>query len=246
MENLQAELIAIKNEIRDLKTAQTMPGYSTMYSASATLPAGTYAGTYTWTITYDDVGSTDAPITTASYGTGFSLLPFNPTYNTQKLEMSIESLTTTQNTIPIYSTRPIASVGGIVKTDNPDPYTPSSTWVQVRAFNIANMGTNPGWCLQNCRLGFGISSGTFATARADMQSQLANGTLHDAKGYPPNYIQVPVYIDTGIPEGHVVVWDKGTVYSDGVLISGGLSYYGLNNIWGWGELCDGARVVQKT
>lgn len=79
-----------------------------------------------------------------------------------------------------------------------------------------------------------------------MQSQLANGTLHDANGYPPNYIQVPVYIDTGIPEGHVVVWDKGTVYSDGVLISGGLSYYGLSNIWGWGELCDGVRVVQKT
>lgn len=248
MENLQAELIAIKNEIRDLKTAQTMPGYSKMYTSTAVLPAGTYSGTYTWTIRYEDVGSNDAPITAMQHGDAFTLLPYNASTNTQKIEMALmgSSTSSLQDLIRVYSSRPITAIDSFTKTDNPDPYTPSSTWVQVRAFNIANMGTNPGWCLQNCRLGFGISSGTFATARADMQSQLANGTLHDAKGYPPNYIQVPVYIDTGIPEGHVVVWDKGTVYSDGVLISGGLSYYGLNNIWGWGELCDGARVVQKT
>lgn len=247
MENLQAELIAIKNEIRDLKTAQTMPGYFTMYSAIATIPGGTYAGAYTWTITYEDVGSTDAPITTAKYGRSVCLLPFDSTHNTQKLEMYVESPSEfAQNPIHIYSTRPIASVSGIVKTDNPDPFTPSSTWVQVRSFNLANMGTAPGWCLRNCCLGFGITGGGFPTARADMESQLANGTLHDAKGYPPDYIQVPVYIDTGTIEGHVAVWDKGTLYSDGVLISGGLNYYGLNNVWGWGELCGGSRVVQKT
>lgn len=123
----------------------------------------------------------------------------------------------------------------------PTPPGPSGEWEQVRAFNLANMGTVPGMCLQNCRLGFDILTGTFPTARADWLSQQANGTLHS--GTPPMDIQVPVYCDTGVTAGHVVVWDRGVVYSDGVLIPQGLSYY--RNVIGWGELCDGVRVVQK-
>lgn len=245
MEDLQAELEAIEREIRDLKTAQTMPGFATMHSAQATLPAGTYSGAYTWTITYEDVGSTDAPVTTANHGTGFCLLPYNSSTNTQKLEMFVSNMTTVQDTIYIYSTRPIASVSAVTKTDNPDPYTPPPTWTQVRSFNLANMGTTPGYCLMNCRLGFNINTGTYASAIADKNAQATNGTLHDAGSAPPMELQVPVYINTGDPNGHVVVWDKGTVYSDGTKITTGLNYYGLGNVWGWGEFCDGARVVQR-
>lgn len=243
MEDIQQQLIALKEEIRDLKTAQTTPGTSVLFSATGTLPAGSYDGAYTWTITYQNVGDTSAPITSFEHGSGFCLLPYDPVTNTQKIEMYANSLSTLQDTLIVRSSRPIASIGSFQKSSNIDPYNPSQ-WVQVRAFNLANMGTDPGWCLRNCCLGFGITGGGFPTARADMESQRANGTLHDAGLNPPNYIQVPVYIDTGIPEGHVVVWDRGTVYSDGALISGGLSYYGMSNIWGWGELCGGSRVVQ--
>lgn len=118
---------------------------------------------------------------------------------------------------------------------------PSVEYVQTLLFNSSAMGSTSGMCLQNCRLGFGISTGHFSSARADWESQRANGTLHT--GYPPSYLQVPVYCDTGTTNGHVVVWDRGTVWSDGAVVPGGLSYY--SNIIGWGELCDNVRVVSK-
>ena len=101
------------------------------------------------------------------------------------------------------------------------------------------MGTTPGWCLANVLAGYGIYTGLFPNARADWESQIANGTLHT--GTPPADIQVPVYADTGVPDGHVVVWDRGVVWSDGVVIPEGLSYY--SNVIGWGELCDGNIIV---
>lgn len=120
--------------------------------------------------------------------------------------------------------------------------TPSYTeFVQTMLFNSANMGSTPGMCLQNCRKGFGIQSGTFPNARADWESQIANGTLHT--GYPPSYLQVPVYADTGTVNGHVVVWDRGTVWEDGSVVPDGLTHY--SHIIGWGELCDGVRVVHR-
>ena len=103
--------------------------------------------------------------------------------------------------------------------------TPSYTeFVQTMLFNSANMGSTPGMCLQNCRKGFGIQSGTFPNARADWESQIAKGTLQ-----------------TG--NGHVVVWDRGTVWEDGSVVPNGLTHY--SHIIGWGELCDGVRVVHR-
>lgn len=120
------------------------------------------------------------------------------------------------------------------------PTPPVAEWQQTLDFDIKRMGTTPGMCLQNCREGFGIPYGRFPSALADMEYQRANGTLHTTT--PPDYLQVPVYIDTSSPYEHVVVWDKGTVYSDGVEIRTGLS--GLK-VFGWGELCDGRRVVSR-
>lgn len=246
---MDQELIALKNEIRDLKTAQTTPGNSTLYRGQGTMPAGTYKGIYTWTISYADEGTTDAPITTFDHGSGWSLGPYHPSTNTQAIELFAEDLTTVQDTLYVFSTRPITGISNPTKTADIDEYTPPSptpTWTQVRTFNHNNMGTTEGWCLMNCRLGFGITSGTYANAISDMQAQRTNGTLHDAGATPPSYLQVPVYINTGTADGHVVVWDKGTVWSDGVKITQGLSYYGLSNVWGWGEFCDGVRVVKKS
>lgn len=108
---------------------------------------------------------------------------------------------------------------------------------QVKTFNPSMMGTQPGWCLMNCRLGFGINRGTFNSAKDDMESQIKNGTFH--KGLPPNDIAVPVYCDTASEYEHVIVADHGTYYSDGYITNP--NYF---KVFGWGEKCDGERVVK--
>lgn len=127
--------------------------------------------------------------------------------------------------------------------DLPTPTpTPSGEWTQIMAFNVLNMGSVQGMCLQNTRLGFGIQSGTFPTARADMESQMQNGTLH--AGVPPASIAVPIYYNNSLEAGHVAVWDHGVVYSDKV------RYDSIDAVdrgyMGWGEFCDGVRVVEKS
>lgn len=124
----------------------------------------------------------------------------------------------------------------------PVPPTPTGDWTQTMYFNVANMGDVPGMCLMNTRLGFGISSGTFPTARADMESQIANGTLHS--GTPPDNVAVPIYYNNVLTDGHVAVWDHGVVYSDKRLYPSIDSV--TNGYAGWGELCDGVRVVESS
>lgn len=114
-------------------------------------------------------------------------------------------------------------------------------WQQVKNFNVNKMGKKKGMCLQNCRLGFGISSGKFASAKADMESQRKNGTLHAISSLPSN-VAVPVYVDTSSKYEHVVVYNKGTWYSDGKKVSGWKATGSA--CFGWGELCDGVRVVK--
>lgn len=111
-------------------------------------------------------------------------------------------------------------------------------WQQVKQFNISQMGRRTDWCLQNCRLGFGIKTGHFDSAKADMESQWKNRTLHNISTLPKN-CAVPVYVDTSSPYEHVVVVDHGIWYSDGVKIKP------ISKVYGWGELCDGVRVVKK-
>lgn len=129
----------------------------------------------------------------------------------------------------------------IVEIENRPEPTVDGGFYQVLPFDPTLMGHTPGMCLQNCREGFGIPTGTFPNARADMESQMQNGTLHD--GTPPLMLQVPVYVESGTAAGHVVVWDRGVVWSDGAIVSEGLAHWSV--IYGWGELCDGVRVVDK-
>lgn len=114
-----------------------------------------------------------------------------------------------------------------------------ASWKQLKEFNPNKMGRRKGYCLQNCDKGFGIN-GNMPSAYADMQSQKRNGTLHT--GTPPSNISVPVYCDTTSPYEHVVVWHRGVVYEDGAVRARGLA--GLK-LYGWGELEDGTRVVEK-
>ena len=126
-----------------------------------------------------------------------------------------------------------------IKNIQPCP-TPED-WVQLLLFDLSHMGTTQGMCLQNTRLGFGIQTGHFPSARADMESQIANGTLHE--GTPPSDISVPIYYANYdfTPDGHVAVWDHGRIYSDGTEYPSIASV--ASNYMGWGELCDNTRVV---
>lgn len=111
-------------------------------------------------------------------------------------------------------------------------------WRQIRAFDPQKMGSKPGWCEMNAREGFGIPNGTFPSAKADMDSQVANGTFHVE--LPPNNISVPVFFDTSSKYEHVMVADHGIYYSDKKRLT---SIAGWKP-FGWGELMDGVRVVE--
>lgn len=113
-----------------------------------------------------------------------------------------------------------------------------ATYEQVREFSIKKMGTKKGWCEQNTRQGFGINTGHYPSAKADMLAQKKGGTLHSFSTLPKN-VAVPVYLNTG-EYGHAEVCDKGVWYSDGKKTSAPKS----SIVAGWGELCDNVRVVK--
>lgn len=112
---------------------------------------------------------------------------------------------------------------------------------QVKSANVKSMGKQKGWCLQNVRLAFGIPVGKFASAKADMESQRKNGTLHPIGTLPDN-VSVPVYIDTPSKYEHVILSVNGVFYEDGKMIS----FNKYHTFFGWGECCDGVRVVKQT
>lgn len=108
--------------------------------------------------------------------------------------------------------------------------------------NINNMGKQKGYCLQNCRLVFGFKTGKLASAKVDAQSQIKAGTMHSMDTLPTNVV-VPVYVKlSGSKYDHVIISWYGQFYSDGKKINRNTykSYYG------WGECCDGRRVVKET
>lgn len=111
-------------------------------------------------------------------------------------------------------------------------------WRQVVPFDPSKMGTKPGYCLQNVRLGFGIKP-KYADAKEAMEANKEAGTLHDVKDLPTN-ISVPIFVDTTSPYEHVIASDKGVFYSDGKKLT---TLNGLK-CFGWGETLNGVRVVE--
>ena len=112
-----------------------------------------------------------------------------------------------------------------------------ANYEQTMPFYPKDMGKQKGWCLQNCRLGFHIYTPHYASAKAAMNAAKKNGTYH--AGTPPNNISVPVYTTSSSANGHVVVCDKGTWYTDGRKYTPA-----KGSIYGWDEMMDGTRVVK--
>lgn len=250
MQDFSERIRKIQHELRDLKTAGLYPSIMAPCQFQATIPRVMTGDTrVNMRIYYKKTDTNEAPCTFLNQIslTGYYLKPYDYTTQTQDIRVDYSA----QRNVYIYSTREIYAIENSTTPAPPEPIippapeppTPPDEWTQYRNFNPANMGTRAGYCLQNCRLGFGIMTGQFPSARADMNSQRANGTLHTDLP-PPANIAVPVYCESGTPNGHVVVWDHGKVYSDGKLIAKGLSAWGT--VYGWGELCDGRRVVQHS
>lgn len=101
------------------------------------------------------------------------------------------------------------------------------------------MGKKKGWCLENVARGYhiyGVPS-ALPSAKADMEFNKAKGTLHPLNTIPNN-VAVPVYLDTASKYEHVEVCDKGTYWSDGYVVGK------PSNSFGWGEYCNGVRIVE--
>ena len=236
---------AAKRELLELKTAQIKPSIMHLNTYSFTASSvGSANGPRTYRIHFKQDETNEPPLiwsfrfSGGASGIGIHLLKYNATNQTQ--DIRVDRLGSSV-TVALTSTREITSVS--YEGQMPDPVYPSAVeWEQVRDFYPADMGTTPGWCLQNTRLGFHIYSGTYQSARADMEAQQANGTLHS--GTPPDYIACPIYFAnySYTPLGHVAAWDHGRVYSDGEEFPSIASV--ATDYMGWGEFCDGARVVQ--
>ena len=237
------EYNSVKRELLELKTAQLKPSIMKLFDYTFSVSSvGSSNGARLYRIHFVQDESNEPPLIwsfrfSGLTGSGLHLASYNPIAQTQDIRVDNSGSVS----VTLISTREIASVS--YEGQNPNPVYPSAIeWTQVRDFYPADMGSTPGWCLQNTRLGFHIYSGTYPSARADMEAQQANGTLHS--GTPPNYIACPIYFAnySWTPLGHIAAWDHGTVYSDGAW------YPSIDSVAtdyvGWGEFCDGARVVQ--
>ena len=110
---------------------------------------------------------------------------------------------------------------------------------QLKPFYPNDMGKRKGWCLENVAKGYhiyGVPS-ALPSAKADMEFNRARGTLHPLNTIPNN-VAVPVYLDTASKYEHVEVCDKGTYWSDGYVVGK------PSNTFGWGEYCNGVRIVE--
>lgn len=110
---------------------------------------------------------------------------------------------------------------------------------QIMRFYPKDMGTEKGWCLKNCRIGFHIYTGKYASAKSAYEAAKKNGTLRNMNSLPSN-ISVPVYMTSTSKYGHVIVYNMGTYYSDGKVLKN------PQGLLGWDIMMDGVQVVKET
>lgn len=110
---------------------------------------------------------------------------------------------------------------------------------QLKPFYPQDMGKDKGYCLRNVAKGYHIypSPNPSQSAKQDMEINKAKGTLHPLSTLPTN-VSVPVYLDTTSQYEHIEVSDKGVFWSDGKQVKKPL------NAFGWGEWCNGYRIVE--
>lgn len=111
------------------------------------------------------------------------------------------------------------------------------SYEQIKEFYPKEMGKKKGWCLQNCRLGFRIYTGKYASAKSAYEAAKKNGTLRAMNELPSN-VSVPVYQSTTSKYGHVIVFNHGTYYSDGYIVRN------PKGLLGWDIRMDGVDVVK--
>lgn len=112
---------------------------------------------------------------------------------------------------------------------------------QLKPFYPNDMGKEKGYCLKNVAKGYHIypSPSPSSSAKQDMDRNIEKGTLHRDQNFPSN-CAVPVYLDTTSQYEHILVCDKGTLWSDGKKLPS-LSGY---SVYGWGEWCNGYKIVE--
>lgn len=109
MENIQQELIKLKEEIRDLKTAQAIPSILKTYTEEVIIPVGSYNGVYTWTITFEDTNDTNAPLVYVP--ATYSLLQYRSSDNTMDIEwVAKDAHLYSTDRFTVYSSRPIYDI----------------------------------------------------------------------------------------------------------------------------------------
>lgn len=113
-----------------------------------------------------------------------------------------------------------------------------TTVKQVVPFDLSKMGTEPGMCEKNVRLGYGLPA-RLHDAKADMEFNRDNGLLHEDMSTLPKIGAVPVFADTPSPNEHIMVAIDGVFYSDGALVTDPEEF----KYFGWGESCASFRVV---
>lgn len=111
-------------------------------------------------------------------------------------------------------------------------------WKQVRNFNLSKMGKKKGYCLQNVRLAYDIPS-KYVNAKEAMEASKRQGTFHEGLDIPTD-VAIPIFAETGSPDGHVMVDDHGAVYSDGAWLP---SFKGMR-LLGWSETLNDVRIVE--
>lgn len=116
------------------------------------------------------------------------------------------------------------------------------SFTQILPFDAKKVAKNKGYSLRNISLGFCAYKTTFSSARRDAEYQRAHHTLHSIKSLPID-VAVPIYLAIG-SYGHVVVSDHGKIIdSEGKIKT--LKQLEHYDIYGWGEFCDGHRVIKK-
>lgn len=109
----------------------------------------------------------------------------------------------------------------------------------IKNFYPKEMGTKKGWCLQNCRLGFRIYTGKYASAKSAYEAAKRNGTLRSMDELTYD-CSVPVYQSSTSKYGHVIVYHRGTYYSDGKVVKD------PKGLLGFDTYMDGVQVVKET
>lgn len=107
---MQQELITLKREIRDLKTAQPVPSIMNFYSKTLTIPNNLTQGFHYWTIQFEASENGTDPI---SYDSAFVFVFefYDSATNTQKIVLDAPYNNAYAGAIlEVYSTRPIISI----------------------------------------------------------------------------------------------------------------------------------------